>query len=389
MDGNPVVKTMRQDLHDATAQFTDWLYTRALPLWWQTGADHGQGGFHELIAEDGRAAGTFRRARVQGRQSYVFAQAGAMGWNGPWREAAPHGIAYLNKAYRQPDGQFCTLVSEHGDVLNTATMLYDQAFALMAMATIVKVMPEQSDLKAAAHALFDRIVATRKHPAGGFAETGDKPFISNPHMHLLESLLAWCEVEPDGIWGQYADHVANLARTKFIDQQGGYLREYFDAAWAPASGPDGHVVEPGHQFEWAWLLMRWGKVRGHPEVRAEARRLFAHGLKGIDSKRDAAIHAMNDRFEVTVPTARLWAQTERIKAALSLATTGEEELIGEALKGAACLWRYLDTPVKGLWWDRFEPDGHFVREPAPASSLYHIICCIACMQEAAETLRPL
>lgn len=373
---------MKEQLRAVTARYEEWLFESALPLWWQTGADHAQGGYHELIAEDGKAAGSFRRARVQGRQSYVFAQAGAMGWNGPWREAAPHGLAYLKARYALPSGQYCTLVSEEGEVLNTATMLYDQAFALMAAATIVKVMPERTDLRTESHALFETILKTRKHPAGGFVETGEKKFISNPHMHLLEALLAWCEVEPDGIWGEWADHVATLACTKFIDQTHGFLREYFDAAWAPAPGDDGRVVEPGHQFEWAWLLMRWGKIRNHPEIRSVARKLFDHGCRGIDPKRDAAIHAMNDAFEVTVPTARLWAQTERIKAALSLAD-GEEALIGEALKGAATLWRYFETPVRGLWWDRFEPDGTFVKEPAPASTLYHIICCIACMREAA------
>lgn len=376
---------MKKALREATAHFEDWLFADALPLWWRNGADHVQGGFHELLAEDGSPAGTFRRARVQGRQSYVFAQAGAMGWNGPWREAAAHGLAYLDARYRQPSGQFCTLVSEDGAVLNAATLLYDQTFALMAMATIVKLSPERSDLIAAGHALFEAIVAARKHPAGGYVETGEKRFLSNPHMHFLEALLAWCEVEPDGVWGPAADGVANLACTKFIDRTHGFLREHFDETWAPAPGADGHVVEPGHQFEWAWLLMRWGQLRGHPEIRAVARRLFDHGLKGVDPRRNAAVHAMNDDFAVTVPTARLWAQTERIKAALSLAVA-EEALLAEAARGAATLARYLDTPVKGLWFDRFEPNGQFTPEPAPASSLYHIICCIACMREAASQL---
>lgn len=371
---------MRQDLRAVTAMFEDWLFTSALPLWWQTGADQREGGYHELIAEDGTPAGQFRRARVQGRQSYVFAQAGAMGWTGPWRDAAAHGIAYLNARYAQPSGFYCTLVANDGAILDPATMLYDQAFALMAMATMVKMMPERDDLKAASHALFDRIIASRKHPAGGFVEHGDK-FISNPHMHLLEALLAWCEVEPDDVWGGWADHVAEFACRKFIDPTHGFLREHFDATWAPAPGADGRVVEPGHQFEWAWLLMRWGKIRHHPEIRTVARRLFDHGCRGVDPKRDAAVHALNDAFEVTVPTARLWAQTERIKAALALAD-GEEALISEALRGAATLWRYLDTPVRGLWWDRFERDGTFVKEPAPASTFYHIICCIACMRDA-------
>jgi len=369
-------------LRQLANRFDTWLREQALPLWWQNGADRKEGGFYELLDLDGTPPDSFRRARVQGRQSYVYATAGTMGWNGPWREAAPHGLNYLIRRYRQSDGQFCTLVSATGEVLDTTTKLYDQAFALLAMASVSKVLPQRTDLKEMAHALFARIKEVRSNPAGGFAETGPKPFLSNPHMHLFEALLAWCAVEPGSLWDEEADRIAHLCRSKFIDAEGGFLREYFDAAWNPAAGEDGHVVEPGHQFEWAWLLARWSALRGVPEARQQALRLFEHGLRGIDPARDAAIHAMNDSFAVTVPTARLWAQTERIKAALILAQPGDERFTGEAIKGARTLWRYLETPVAGLWRDRFEPDGRFALEPAPASSFYHIICCIELLNAA-------
>lgn len=373
---------MKDALRAETARYEAWLKESALPLWWEAGADHKNGGYFELLSPEGTPLAVNRRARVQARQSYVYALAGQMGWNGPWREAAPHGIDFLLKHYRDGKGEVSTLLSPEGDILNPMTMLYDQAFVLLATASVWRLMPERTDLKAEAEALFAEILASRRLPQGGFKENGDKPYISNPHMHLLESLLAWCEADPAGNWGEYADHVANLALTKFIDAEHGFLREYFAADWSPAAGEDGRVVEPGHQFEWAWLLLNWGRVRHHPEAVPVARRLFEHGCKGIDPKRDAAIHAMNDSFEAVVPTARLWAQTERIKAALALAAHGEEALLEEAVKGAACLWRYLDGGKKGLWLDRFEPDGHFVVEPSPASTFYHIACCIQCMREA-------
>jgi mannose/cellobiose epimerase-like protein (N-acyl-D-glucosamine 2-epimerase family) len=376
-----------QQLHDCAIRFNDWLHKSALPLWWERGSDPVGGGFHELLGLDGSPVpGVTRRARVQSRQSYSYALASELGWNGPWRRAAPYGIDYLIRHYRKKDGQFCTLVSARGEILDSTTMLYDQAFALLAMAAVFKVLPERTDLRDMAHTLFAGIRTARQHSTGGFVETGERAFISNPHMHLLEALLAWGEVEPATIWDRYADHIVGLCRTKFIDAEGGFLREHFDKDWNPAPGALGHVVEPGHQFEWAWLLARWGKMRGEPDAILAARRLFENGLRGVDPKRDAAVHALTDDFSVTQPSARLWAQTERIKAALILAEPGDDRLLKEALKGAACLWRYLDTPLPGLWRDKFEPDGTFVEEPAPASSFYHIICCIACLNEAVKAL---
>ena len=44
---------------------------------------------------------------------------------------------------------------------------------------------------------------------------------------------------------------------------------------------------------------------------------------------------------------------------------------------------YLQTPVQGLWRDKRRPDGSFVDEPAPASSLYHLVVAILELKAAA------
>jgi mannose/cellobiose epimerase-like protein (N-acyl-D-glucosamine 2-epimerase family) len=52
------------------------------------------------------------------------------------------------------------------------------------------------------------------------------------------------------------------------------------------------------------------------------------------------------------------------------------ELERTALTAAEGLSHYLHTSVPGLWHDKMRPDGTFVIEPSPASSLYHIVCAI-------------
>ncbi|PTT76204.1 mannose-6-phosphate isomerase, partial [Pseudomonas sp. HMWF010] len=44
------------------------------------------------------------------------------------------------------------------------------------------------------------------------------------------------------------------------------------------------------------------------------------------------------------------------------------------------LLAYLDTPTPGLWRDKLTPEGAFIEEPAPASSLYHIVAAIQELQ---------
>ena len=80
-------------------------------------------------------------------------------------------------------------------------------------------------------------------PHGGFAEDrgGRLPRRANPHMHLLESALAWVALDDeDRAWRRMADAVATCIE-KFIDPASGALREFFAADWSPALGVEANL----------------------------------------------------------------------------------------------------------------------------------------------------
>ena len=357
------------DLDGASRWFDQWLTTRALPLWWTLGADHVHGGFHEVLAPNAEAPAWPRRARVQGRQAFAYARAARLGWAGPWRPAVSHGLEFLNAKYRRADGLYRTLVDATGAPLDDTAKTYDQAFVLLALAELHHGEPRAS-LEADATALLAAIRA-RRLPTGGYREDGDHPFQSNAHMHLFEAALAWIDAGGGAEWRQLAEEIAALALTRFIDADHGFVREFFDEAWRPAPGADGRRLEPGHQFEWAWLMQRWASMGGGRAAAEAAGRLFAAGLRGVDPTRGVAIDATQDDFSPLETTARLWPQTEYLKAAIAI---GDE---ARTLAAAQALVRYLDTPIGGLWHDRMSAHGVLTAEPAPASSLYHLIVAVA------------
>jgi len=365
-----------RDLTAWHSDFQSWLFESALPLWSTQGVDQSFGGFQESLNLDGTVASSARRARVQGRQSFVFSQAGKMGWSGPWQEMAELGLACLIARYRRPDSMFSTLVSADGAVLNSAAYVYDQAFVLLSAASLHALSPRNDHWKRVALDLLHQLEVSRSHAAGGFREEGEHGFLSNPHMHLLEAALAWIEVDDNSAWNDLADEIAVLALQKFTDPKKHFLREYFGADWQPLSGALGNCVEPGHQFEWAWLLERWSRLRQHGDAHAMAVDLFETGTRGVNASRNVAIDEMDDAFAATRSTARLWPQTERIKAALILmesAESGARDFYRQqACAAAESLWAYLQVSTPGLWRDKMQEDGQFVVEPAPASSLYHI-----------------
>jgi mannose-6-phosphate isomerase len=362
-------------LEEAAAWYDDWFRTIAFPLWWNVGADRVRGGFHEALSVDGEPRLGPRRARVQARQTYVYATAGAMGWDGPWREAAWHGAEFYIGKFRRSDGLFRTLVGLDGNVADDTPMLYDQAFTLLATATLHKIDPDRMDLREVALGV-KRGLNSMRSPAGGFIENIAYPYQANAHMHLLEGALAWGEID-GGVWDEMADEIIEMTLRVFIDPQGRFLREFFDAQWRPVDGDEGRLLEPGHQFEWAWLLDRWGRARGRRDAIDMARSLYAAGQRGVDPARNATLNELWDDFTVKDPIARFWPQTERLKADILFGNETEQ------LAAANSLLRYLETPRSGTWYDKMRPDGTFLDEPAPATSFYHILCsCLELFRSA-------
>ncbi len=374
-----------------------WLEQDSLPLWADVGLDRRRGGFVEAIELDASPSELSRRARVQARQTYVYALASTSGWGGParqtiWSEALGEGLDYLSNRYRRRDGLFRTLVHCDGSIADDNALLYDQAFVLFALAAAYRVWPERVDLLQQARDVLRCSMRVFCNPGHGLREASEtRPFQSNPHMHLLEAGLAWSELDRHGPWPTLADRIAELCLTRFIDARTGALREFFEAYWRAAVGLEGRIVEPGQQFEWAWLLARWGVARGREDAVGAAERLYDIGSTfGVDQSRGVAVNALLDDFTWQDSDARLWPQTERIKAALILSEVGDADKRDgrrkEAVAAVRSLERYLDTPVRGLWWDKLTPSGGFVHEPASASSFYHIACAIAELSASASRL---
>jgi len=364
------------------SKLAGWLVNDAYPLWARHGIDAG-GGFFETLSQSGVGLPDARRARVHPRQVYAFAMAPARGWRGDARGIVRRGIDYFTAHYRRRDGLFRTLADASGAPLDERVLLYDQAFALLGYAAAAMALDERGDFEARALELRGTVDERLRAGDGAFHSDLERTALreSNPHMHLLEACLAWVEIGSDASWSEWVRNLVELAVSRFIRKDTGALGECYTAAWQPAPGIAGRVIEPGHQFEWAWLLLRCESLYRAP-LRDIALRLLEFGERyGVHG--GVAVNRLLDDSTVTDADARFWPQTERLKAALLAATlTDTPRYWAMAHAAAASFLPYLETPVPGLWFDVRKQSGEIVHSPSPASTFYHLVAAITALNTA-------
>jgi mannose-6-phosphate isomerase len=371
-DGDPV--SAPDPVHAAATRLKRWFFEQALPIWWERGADLRAGGFFDRLDMDGHPSAAPKRLRVQARQAHVYALAGRMGWDGPAGAAGRHGLDIV-LAQRQDDELYRIAVATPPAALDGMGLLYDQAFVLLAMAA------GQSQLGVATEAAarrLERRLADFAHLCGGYAEAPDarRALFSNPNMHLFEAFQAWSAISPDARWRELTAELAQLALRRLIDPQTGALGERFGPDWSKPADRGDRMIWPGHLYEWAWLLTDW-KDGGPASLAAALRLIEVAERAGVDEA-GVVIFALDENLSPIDRGARLWSQTERLRACARAATlTGSTALWRATLEAGSALETFLEVPRQGLWRDWRDESGAFREEAAPASSLYHIAGAIA------------
>lgn len=355
-----------------------WLFEACFPFWASRGVDP-RGGFRERLALDGApiddATG---RVRVQARQTYVFAHAALLGWEpARARDLVRRGVEAMLGPCRRPDRLFGRMHRPGAGLADDQPELYDNAFCLMALGWAARALGEPALLDEA-DACLAALDARLAHPAGGFHETlpPRAPRRQNPHMHLFEAALSLHAADPARSYLARADAIHALLAARFVEPASGALREHFNDDWSPAAGAAGAVIEPGHMFEWTWLLGEYAKAKGEP-LSPLARRLYAAALPFVDARGLAPQTATLDG-RIEDASRRTWPQTEALKAHIALHDAGDPAAAARAAQCLASLFDdYLSGAPAGGWRDWFDAAGAPVAADIPASTGYHAVLALA------------
>ena len=364
-----------------------WLFDACFPLWSEKGSGDA-GLFREgLTLDHSQMPEDTTRVRVQARQTFIFAQAAMLGWKpDAAMEDVEQGVRILSGLARRPDGLTGHRIHCDGSGLADDTPdLYDLAFALYALANASMVVEDGGSVLASARALIDAAEGRLKDRTnGGYAERLPPPQTrsQNPHMHMLEAFLALHVADPEGGYLDKAAELIQLFETKLTAGPGNLLGETFKADWSEPDGEAAMIVEPGHQFEWVWLLDLYSKLSGEA-LNPAAGRLYSFATGTLDSsgrtllevKRDGSVHNAGRRT---------WGQAEALQAHLMmLRLTGEESFAAAACTSFDILMDEHLTP-EGGWIDHIDETGQTLSHFMPASSGYHVVLAFADLIQTME-----
>ena len=380
-------------VHDAAsahAAFHDWMFGQALPFWGAAGHDGaGQGACEHLGLDGARADVPFKRMRVQARQIYVFSHAALLGW--PEGERLAHdGYGFITRQGQREDGSWARTLSRSGDVTDSAADLYDLAFVLFALAWYARLTGLAEPLQRVRRT-HDFIRSSMRGPVTGYlnavpAEPG--PRQQNPHMHLLEAALALHETTGEAAYMDLAGELAALFQERLFDAESGTLGEFFAPDWSLAPGDAGTLVEPGHHYEWVWLLDRYQRRTG-VSLMPQAERLYSFARQaGTDPRTGLVWDAASRDGSVRSRAARLWPQTEALKAHIVMARRGlaSPEAIVPVARNIGM--RFLDGCPGGAWVDQLDAEGKPAATKIPTSSFYHLFMAYAELADFAAGATP-
>jgi mannose-6-phosphate isomerase len=375
---------MTQDacVESAVAGLRDWLVQEALPLWSDAGFDSARGAFVERLDFDGAPLlAAPRRAMVQARQIYVYSHASLLGWRPEGRQLAIGAAHRLIDRFFEADGAPGWVFSIHpnGEVRDDKRDLYTHAFALFGLAWAYKVSPEKRFLSTALATLkiLDQLFCA---PRGGYytvlpGEPDRRD--QNPHMHLIESMLAWHDATGEARFLARAGEIYAMMAARFFQPELNVLPEYFDGRWTPKAGMEGRVCEPGHHYEWSWLLRVYAaRVGKSDELIAPALKAFAdrHGADGAG----LIVDELLDDGAVHKASRRCWPHTEAIKAEVGAFEAGDASAGARAARVIDRLRQtFLGRPVAGGWIDHIDATGGSLLKFMPASTLYHVFLAAA------------
>lgn len=387
-----------QNTTEAAAHFDSVLRERMLPYWYRTVLDHAHGGYvladmyrpwramvqgaryrlkqiGKVTAPRPATARTGRHVVSQARMLWSFAHVHALGYSDgehDYERAAAHGYDFLTRQMTDSEhGGVYWKVSPSGQVLDSRKMLFGQVYVIFALTEYHRASRLDEPL-ARALTLF-RLVQDTMHDArnGGWTEQTARDFGAMPlggggeagnflenvgvktsyaMMHTMEAFAELYEASRDTQVRAALEEVVRIARTKFYTPDLANRRNLLTPDWQLVEGLGDEGFSPGHELEFAWLVLRAQRVLGIPLAWDWLETCLDHTLEiAFDRKQGGFFHDTSSRPTPGAGKKTWWVQAEGLCALTdALMHQAKEEYEAAIMRHLSWIWNH-QMLGDGVW----------------------------------------
>ncbi len=371
---------MSSGIHSTISSLQSRLFGRWCPKWHGAFPDFVVGGFYERLGQGFKPVATGqRRLLTQCRQLSIYSDVYIRTNNRLYGDIEVF-FNHIVARYHDPETGFWHFsLDNSGAVLDRTCDLYALAFVIFSFSHYYRATNDARSKEYALSVL--RLIDTRFRLKAGLAEalSPDGTILpkmrrQNPHMHLFEACLFAHDTWGDPAFMAMADEISALFYSHFRDPSGSSIIEFFDDDLVPHA-EQGAVREPGHSFEWVWLLKKHAMAKGMPDLHDDAAlQLFdwanAHGW---DTKYGGIYDALTPGGIVSADTKRLWPFCEALKAnALMLTLAPDRQAVKDRTSDMVRVFNEKYMQERGFWSESLTRDLVPSTDYMPGTTPYHV-----------------
>lgn len=321
----------------------------------------------------------YRRGMVAGRQLFFFSHAYRLTMDPIFEDRARRLYAdLLDHFWDKTHGGWYFSVDDYNTPHDATKDLYGHAFIMFGLSHYAAIFSD-ADASNWIEQTNELVFHHFRLPGGWFAPSTTRDWAilgrnleQNPHMHLLEAYLSAFDATRDEAFIKCATEIMSIYTELLRTHDGSKVLEHFDENGQPAAAR-GNLIEPGHLYEWYWLVNEYADIAGLPAYRAACTPIIAWADRwGIDPGAGGIYDQVDSDGNVVSNRKRMWPVTECIKAFATLVRiSGSEQSKGSLTQWTTFIQERYCT--KGGAWHEYldrnlRPDCDYL----PLSTPYHV-----------------
>jgi mannose/cellobiose epimerase-like protein (N-acyl-D-glucosamine 2-epimerase family) len=318
--------------------------------------DNDLGGYFQNYLDDGTTFNNgFRQLVSSTRMVVNFCRAAKLLNNDEYLAIAKHGLDYVEQQHWREESQTYAWTLQDNQPQDMTQQAYGYAFVLLCYAHCYKAGVIDSDAKISE--IF-KLLESRFWQAeeGIYADTiYDNGRLcdyrgQNANMHICEALIAAYGATQSPRYLEKAQHLATRFCFELSAQSLGLVYEHFTPELVPdleynKDDPKNLYrpwgFQPGHQTEWAKLLMQLNDFEARPEFVEKAQTLFDVAYsKAWDKFHGGLVYGFDTEYQTCDSDKYFWVQAESFAAAAMLFGETKQD---QYLEQYNALWDYCWT----------------------------------------------